>query len=131
MMKGYFYVIAPVGADPAFEEKKIILVDLGVGNGMKPWFPLDHHSGLTPAEAVRDMLGAEFVIADLSRERPSCYYELGLADASGADVTLMAETGTRIHQVRDPDKLKFYGDLGVYRRIVGEILANRRRMPVG
>jgi hypothetical protein len=38
------------------------------------------------------MLLAVFVLADLSLERPSCYFELGLAQAVRAHVFVIAAT---------------------------------------
>jgi hypothetical protein len=43
-----------------------------------------------------------FVIADLTKERPNCYYELGFAHALGKPAILLARAGTVLHfDVRD------------------------------
>ena len=52
---------------------------------------------------------ASFVIADLAYERPSCYYELGLAQAMGKLTFFIALAGTKIHQT--------YGDIHFYEGI--------------
>ena len=75
----YFYVICPVGADPDFAEKKRILENLACECGMDPFFPLERHRRFSLREVKADTQGAEFALADLSFERPSCYFELGLA----------------------------------------------------
>ena len=51
------------------------------------------------------------VVADLTLERPSCYYEVGLAQALNRQVVLVAERGTPIHQAHDRDKVIFYDSL--------------------
>ena len=43
---------------------------------------------------------AEFIIADLSSERPNVYYELGYAQGVGnteSDILIIAKKGTKIH----------------------------------
>jgi len=40
---------------------------------------------------------AEFIIADLTFERPNCYYEIGYAHALNKKVILTAKKGTKIH----------------------------------
>ena len=40
---------------------------------------------------------AEFIIADLTFERPNCYYEVGYAHALNKKVILTARKGTVIH----------------------------------
>jgi hypothetical protein len=61
------------------------------------------------------MQRAEFVLADLSLERPSCYFELGLAEAANA-FFLVAAAGTPIHQVGNAGKVVFYSDMVQARR---------------
>ncbi len=40
---------------------------------------------------------AEFIIADLTFERPNCYYEIGYSHAMNKKVILTAKKGTKIH----------------------------------
>ena len=40
---------------------------------------------------------AEFIIADLTFERPNCYYEIGYAHALNKKVILTAKKGTKVH----------------------------------
>ena len=40
---------------------------------------------------------AEFIIADLTFERPNCYYEIGYAHALNKKVILTAKEGTKVH----------------------------------
>jgi nucleoside 2-deoxyribosyltransferase len=40
---------------------------------------------------------AEIIVADLTFERPNCYYEVGYAHAMDKTVILTARVGTRLH----------------------------------
>ena len=122
----YFYVICPVGADPDFVAKKSILDQLGIECDLKPFFPLERHQRFSLREATADIQAAEFVLADLSLERPSCYFELGLTRALGIPISVIAATGTPIHQVGDLDgrEIVFYDDLAQYRSALAVILAH-------
>ena len=119
----YFYVISPVGADPNFPSKRLLLEDVGKRCNCKPFFPLDHHGEFSIDSARSDLQKAEFVFADLSDERPSCYFELGFAEALGKKVTIIATSGTRIHQVGDVNNICWYSDLEEYRKLILETLA--------
>jgi len=121
----YFYVISPVGGDPDFPAKRRVLKQLGCGRDCTPFFPLDHHKNFSIDTARFDLQKATFVLADLSHERPSCYFELGLAEATGSTVVIIAATGTRIHQVGDVDSIYWYSDLEEYRRIIAEVLTTK------
>ena len=50
------------------------------------------------SNALRTFEKVKLVFADLSFERPSCYYELGLIQALGIPSILLAECGTTLHQ---------------------------------
>lgn len=121
----YFYVISPVGADPDYAAKREVLKDMGRSRGCEPFFPLDHHSEFSIDSARLDLQRARFVFADLSYERPSCYFELGLAEVLDSIVVIIAAAGTPIHQVGDVKTICWYSDLEEYRRLVAEALATR------
>jgi hypothetical protein len=117
----YFYVISPVASDAAFDEKRSILEEVGKQYDLRPFFPLERNSHLTAPDLVSDIREAAFVIADLSLERPSCYFELGVAEAMKTRVFLLAATDTRIHQVGD-QPVTFYANSEQYRHSVREIM---------
>ena len=77
---------------------------------------------------------AYFVVADLTSERPNCYYELGFAQALKRPAILVAEKGTELHfDVRDYPCI-FYESEEQLRRelqktIVGAILTSPERDP--
>ena len=63
---------------------------------------------MTSKQTLQDMKQCEFVLVNLSLERPSCYYELGLAEAIGKPVYLIAIEGTDIHQTASRKLVQFY-----------------------
>jgi hypothetical protein len=119
----YFYVICPVGTDPDFSAKRAILERAGVDCRLEAFFPLERRKVFSVAEAISDMQRSEFILADLSFERPSCYFELGLARYTRRPVHLIAAKGTLIHQVGDDStsRVDYYADLDQYRQVVSMI----------
>ena len=51
---------------------------------------------------------AEFVVADLTFERPNCYYEIGYAHALGKNIILIAKENTEIHFDLKGHQVLFY-----------------------
>lgn len=120
-----FYVIMPVGSDKLFMEKRLIIQSEARKAGFTPYFPLDQQPDI-PLDlnlTIKDLRDSQFVLADLSLERPSCYFELGLAQALGKPTLLVAEQGTPIHQAYGRNQIRFYADLEEYRRVISETLA--------
>ncbi|MFY9621841.1 MAG: hypothetical protein WAQ99_18655 [Pyrinomonadaceae bacterium] len=129
-----FYTIMPVGADPQSANKKAILERVATELGLTPHFP--YEKGKTVAFDINSTLSAlkhsDFVLADLSMERPSCYFELGLAQAIGKHVYLIARKNTDIHQADRRNLTHFYTDLESYAEVVSRVLkeAKDARHPV-
>lgn len=71
-----------------------------------------------------DLIEADFIIADLSFERPSCYYELGFAQALNKVAYLLAKQYTLIHHVMNSQDILYYADLQEYQRHIENILKN-------
>ena len=65
--------------------------------------------GTDPAFAAK----RAFILADVSLERPSCYFELGLMRATNVPIYLIAAEATPIHQVGDSGAadVAFYSSL--------------------
>jgi len=119
-----FYVIMPVGADHRFAAKRSILEKVAQREGLTPYFPFDRTSNIA-FDLDRTLLvlkDSDFVLADLSMERPSCYFELGLAQGLGKDVYLIAERGTDIHQAHGRSQTRFYDGLSSYEQVTSNIL---------
>jgi nucleoside 2-deoxyribosyltransferase len=122
----YFYVITAVGTDPQFAAKQAILKELGSTYGCEPFFPLQRRGRFDITSCRADIRNADFVLADLSLERPSCYFELGVAEALDVRTAIIAAAGTRIHQVADAQLVSLYASLDEYRTLVVKELSRPR-----
>ena len=74
------------------------------------------------SSTLAELRNSDLVMADLTFERPSCYYELGLAEAVGANVALVAKTGTEIHQSAARHQVNTYDTLEQYREVVAGLV---------
>lgn len=119
----YFQVIMPIGANPDVVEVQSIIATVAKKYVLTPHFP--RYATDDPVfnlqSTLHDLRGAEFVLADLSLERPSCYYELGLAEALAKPVFLVAELGTPIHQTASRRLVRFYRDYMQYVEILEKL----------
>jgi nucleoside 2-deoxyribosyltransferase len=120
----YFQVIMPIGGDPLREEKQAAIRRSAFSAGVSPQFPsyTSENPVFNLKSALQYLHGAEFVIADLSFERPSCYYELGLAEALGKPVYLLAQAGTNIHQAAAREEVRFFEGLEGFQAAIEAIL---------
>jgi nucleoside 2-deoxyribosyltransferase len=125
----YVHVIMPVGSDLFAMEKKKAIADGAARAGFEIRFP--DYLPLKPtfkiSELIAEILGADCVIADLSHERPSCYYELGIAEALGKRVYLVAKTGTPIHQSAARSMVRYYVDIADLAKSVEQVLKSEPR----
>jgi hypothetical protein len=110
----YIYVIAPVGSDPEYPIKRDIIERLSVEFALQFFFPLDHYQTFSIASARSDLRSAKLIIADLSLERPSCYFELGIAQGLDIPVQQIARADTPIHQTANRRDVRYYADLSEY-----------------
>ncbi|NOU19432.1 MAG: hypothetical protein HOO91_17900 [Bacteroidales bacterium] len=68
-------------------------------------------SGLIINEITDFIIKAEFIICDLTKERPNVYYELGFAHGIGnesLDVFLIAKDGTTLHFDVGAYRVRYY-----------------------
>ena len=92
-MRPLVFVIMPVGSDPNYLSRRSRIDATVRALGMEPYFPLDHHAHnevFDPATMRFEMQRASVVVADLTLERPSCYYELGVAQGVGLPTVIVA-----------------------------------------
>lgn len=83
-------------------------------------------SGLILRRILMAIESSEFIIVDLSDERPNVYYELGYAHGVGNgenDILLVAKQGTQLHFDITPLSVKFYKSTEELRKIVNRNLS--------
>lgn len=126
----HFHVIMPVGSNPNKDQHQNVISNVANKYGIQPHFP--RYATEDPVfnlqSTLQDLRRSEFIFADLSQERPSCYYELGLAEALGKPVYLVALKGTDIHQTASRRLVNFYKDTSelsaILERILSEVTSN-------
>ena len=77
---------------------------------------------------------AEFIIVDLTYERPNVYYELGYAHGVGNsenDILLVAKMGTELHFDIAPLSVKFYESTEDLRKIINQNLKSMMKITRG
>jgi hypothetical protein len=82
-------------------------------------------SGFVIQEIKNLIERAEFIIFDLSNERPNVYYELGYAHGVGnqaMDILLLAKEGTKLHFNIAPLRIQYYLSTEHLRKIVSSSL---------
>lgn len=82
-------------------------------------------SGLILRSIINYIEKAEFLIVDLTDEKPNVYYELGYAHGVGNedyDILLVAKEGTKLHFDIAPLAVHFYSSTEHLRRIINEQL---------
>jgi len=55
------------------------------------------HTNLITNEILNAISKSDFIVADLTDERPNCYYEIGFAHALGRPIIILAKEGTSQH----------------------------------
>ena len=126
-------MIMPVGSDPDYPAKRSVADGVALESGTLVHFPLDGAAGVEQqfdAELTeRDFIDADLVIADLALERPSCYYELGFAQALGRPTQIIAPEGTHIHQAGGRESAMYYEDLLAYHAVLSRIFTTSELRP--
>lgn len=82
-------------------------------------------SGLIIREITDLIESAEFIVCDLTNERPNVYYELGYAHGVGneaMDILLIAKEGTVLHFDIAPLRVQYYSSSEHLRTIVSSSL---------
>ena len=104
------YIVMPVGSDSSYPRRRAAIEAGTSAAGYTAYFPLDKLpvGNFDLEKATTDLKAAAAVIVDLTHERPSCYYELGLAQALNPQVLVFAEHGTVLHQLYGRERVYFY-----------------------
>jgi hypothetical protein len=88
-------------------------------------------SGFVIREITDLIERSEFIICDLTNERPNVYYELGYAHGVGneaSDILLIAKDGATLHFDIAPLRVQFYRSTEHLRSILASNLAAMIRM---
>lgn len=104
----YIYFIMPVGSDPQYQRKRELLRRVSFDTGRDFFFPLERQESFSLEATRTHITNASLVIADLSLERPSCYFELGMALGLRISVCIIAATGTVLHQTATSEPVLFF-----------------------
>lgn len=119
-------IVMPIGSDPDFLLKQASIRRGATKAGFCASFPA--YQLLQPtfqiSALIDHMRGAAVVLADVTGERPSCYYEVGVAEALGIPTLLVAKTGTAIHQAGARCGARFYSDLDDLEQVVASLLSD-------
>lgn len=118
------YVICPVTADPIHREKRRILESLAQELHVELGFPLDSPTLPDIKGTLRALNDCDVVVADLSFERPSCYFELGVARALKKPVFAICNIGSAVHQGIDTPTLETFGTLKEFEVVTRRALTN-------
>jgi len=106
------YFACPVLSDPDFEIKRKIIEKMEGDFSHKIHLPLTN--GIPSYEDtetnIKKSLG---FIADLTAERPSVYFELGIALGYNIKIKVLAIKGTRLHQTPNID-VHYYDGIDQY-----------------
>jgi nucleoside 2-deoxyribosyltransferase len=76
-------------------------------------------------ETISEMRASNLIIADLTGARPSCYYELGLAEALRVPILAIAERNTEIHQTSIRGEVRSYDNLDEFMKLIKQALASQ------
>lgn len=86
-------------------------------------------SGFIIRDVIEMIEAAEFLVCDLTDERPNVYYELGYAHGVGNeadDILLVARIGTKLHFDIAPLRVRYYVDHPELYEIVKEQMSIMR-----
>jgi hypothetical protein len=121
-----FYVIMPMYSDPSAKEKIVIIRKVANSRNFIAHFPeyKNEKQSFSIDSIMNKIKGCSFVLADLSLERPSCYYELGIVESIKIPVYLIAKSGTDIHQTAKRDQVLFFQNFEELEKILTYIFDN-------
>jgi nucleoside 2-deoxyribosyltransferase len=120
-----FFMITPYATDPLFLQKKQIIEKISAHYKLEyNYAPINlSDSNIFDIDKTIKLLGnVDFVIADVSYERPSCYFEIGFVQALNKKVYLIATENSTLHQLLNRNEMKFYNNMIRYEELINSIL---------
>lgn len=123
------FYIAPHYFDSEFDVKLTIIKRIANEDGIE--IVKGVHTGEKEFDLEKTMelyKEVTYFIADLSFERPSCYYEIGYVQGMNKEVDLIALKGTMIHQVRG--EVNFYSNIYEYEALIKHLIKEIKRKAV-
>lgn len=126
-------IIMPVGSDPGYLDKTAAIDRAVARAGLTATFPKYEPDDprFQPYDFREQLQRAVVVLADLTGERPSCYFELGFAEALERPVQLIAQAGTPIHQTAYRRTVRFYANTDELEQAVDQALSFARPIKAG
>lgn len=118
------FVITPHYSDPEFEKKRELLISVARNYNLDVLYGSNKGFEEDIDKSLHLLQSADFILADLSLERPSCYFEVGFAQSKNKSVHLIAKLGTEIHQVRSRKNVQFYESLSDYEKLLNSFFSN-------
>jgi hypothetical protein len=116
------FIIMPLRLDANVEAKRQTIIDVIGDNVILPQKCVDDPPPpFDISSAIETLKCVDLVIADLSFERPSCYFELGMAQAVGVPTFLIAESGTQLHQ--HAGSVRLYTGLLEFRQLIASAIS--------
>lgn len=123
--KNLVFVMMPLTGDNINEVYQTIKEEC-IKLGLKPKRIDEIHGSSFIIREITDLIErAEFLICDLTNERPSVYYELGYAHGVGneaEDILLIAQQGTILHFDVAPLRVRYYINAEDLRTIISSEL---------
>jgi hypothetical protein len=120
-------VIMSRPSDTSFRARRSVIEAAAEAAGWAVRFPWFDEGDSDLQAFIAPFREAAHILADLSDERPSCYYELGLVEALGFPVTLCAQAGSKIHQTSLAGQVHFYNKPDALGALVRAVLAGLDR----
>ena len=117
------YVICPVTADPIYQKKRAVLEGLARELGVDLRFPLDSPTLPDLDDTLEALRECDAVIADLSLERPSCYFELGAARVLAKPVFALCHTASSVHQGIGTSSLETFSSMDEFNAAARQALS--------
>jgi len=112
----------PQDNDPDFEKKKNIICRIADKYCFTAVFAFGKTKELNLIDSLQALRSSDYILADITFERPSCYYEVGYAQALAKSITIIAAFGTHVHQVSGKNNIQFFRNLDEYEELVKNCL---------